>query len=159
MCPSSQYSASRLLKEYASTAQTITKNAMIIILPLPPAFVPCKRRTFENISVVVRALKLASNTLNRILTGSPVALGIKVLVFVVLALSYLRIEMESNQQPLLCRMGCGYFGNAATEGMCSKCFRDNQRRKSQQGQQQQKQPSPIPPNDRLAVADCESLTL
>ena len=58
MCPSSQYSASRLLKEYASTAQTITKNAMIIILPLPPAFVPCKRRTFENISVVVRALTL-----------------------------------------------------------------------------------------------------
>lgn len=40
--------------------------------------------------------------------------------------------MEEQAAPTLCRMGCGFFGSSATEGMCSQCFRDYQRRKQEQ---------------------------
>jgi len=57
----------------------------------------------------------------------------------------------------LCTQGCGFYGNASFDGMCSKCFKDNLKKKAAQQQtasapapsateqHQQQQPAPIIP--------------
>ena len=61
------------------------------------------------------------------------------------------MEEQTQTAPTLCRTGCGFFGSSATEGMCSQCFRDYQRRKQEQStaknqntNQQINSPNPSP---------------
>lgn len=42
----------------------------------------------------------------------------------------------------LCRSGCGFYGNSAFEGMCSKCYKDSVKRRNQN-------PSPTPMGGRM----------
>ncbi|KAL6468582.1 hypothetical protein MHYP_G00221060 [Metynnis hypsauchen] len=42
-------------------------------------------------------------------------------------------ETKQTQAPLLCAMGCGFYGNPRTNGMCSVCYRDFLQRQNGSG--------------------------
>ncbi|CAM9812241.1 unnamed protein product [Lampetra fluviatilis] len=56
-------------------------------------------------------------------------------------------ETNQTQAPVMCAMGCGFYGNPRTSGMCSLCYKEHLQRQNSSGH--------LSPTGELAFVLCE----